>query len=560
MPGRLGTIVLLIVWIAQVVYVAPMTGAEIGFFESTAWVQAEDWRASIVHQTRQLALGQRRGSRRGRGPTCIGRRRIRRIRRRRRRLRQEVIVWRRLKPVLEELVREEPGNQTDGVSSLRLPVQIVVVTPDYSQTLCPDCGGPTKCKRVYYSHPQDINLEQPTVLQVYREVRECRDAACGARFTPELDFVAKKERFTKRAKQKAIASVTEDGMPLERVPQRMWRDFHVRVAKSTVYEWVHAEAEADLGEAEYTQWVTARFSGVVGIDEVHLRDENGKKQYLVVAVDPINDRTILFDLIDGRDSDALKGFLEQLQAMGIDPLVVVTDMWKAYHSAILDVFPEAEHQLCVFHVIQAMMKHTNKAMLAYRRGLPKETDAQKAVRKELWDCRYLLLKASHKLSDQQRKRLEHLLDVHKDTVLPEAHACKEAILALFRESKNKEDARSRRDAIIEQFEDVAGLEKVLNVIRGDDFEQMIVYLDYENLDKTNNDAERENRVYQKGEKVRYRARKTRTRLNYVRIRARQRNQRSVERNDHLRRRKKRRAVFAGRVDALVEQEARGLTA
>jgi transposase len=365
----------------------------------------------IAHQVQQLALGQRCG--RGRRK----RRRVRRIRYRRRRLQQEMIIWRRLKPVLEELVKREQGDQTESVSSFRLPVQIVVVTPDYSQTLCPDCGRPTKCKRTYHSHPQDINLKQPTVLQVYREVRECRDAACGARFTPELDFVAKKERFTKRA-------------------------------KSAVHKWVHEEAEADLGEAEYTKWVTARFSGVVGIDEVHLRDENGKKQYLVVAVDPINDRTILLDLIDSRDSDALKGFLEQLQAMGIDPLVVVTDMWKAYHSAILDVFPEAEHQLCVFHVIQTMMKHANKAMLAYRRELPKETEAQKAVRKELWDCRYLLLKASHKLSDQQRERLEHLLDAHKDTVLPEAHACKEAILELFRESKDKKDARCRRPYVL----------------------------------------------------------------------------------------------------------------
>jgi len=424
----LSNAILLVVWIAQVVCVTPMTGAEVGFFESTAWVQVEDWRASIVHQARQLALGQRCGRRRGRGSACIGRRRVRRIRRRRLLLRQEAIVWRRLKPVLEKLVKEDVAVQASSVSGFRLPVQVVLVTPDYS--------------------PQDINLEQPTVLQVYREVRECCDERCQARIAPELDFVEKEGRFTKRAKQKAIASVTEDGMPLERVPQRMWRDFHVR---------------------------TARFSGVVGIDEVHLHDEDGKKQYLVVAVDPINDRTIPFDLVDSRDGEAIKGFLEQLKAMGVDPLVVVTDMWKAYHSAIPDIFPEAEHQLCVFHVIQAMMKHTNKAMLAYRRELPKETDTQKAVRKELWDCRYLVLKANHKLSAQQRKRLEELLDTHQ-------------------------------------------------------------------------------------EKVRYQARKTRTRLNYVRIRARQRNQRSVERNDRLRRRRKRRAVFAGRADAVVEREARMLAA
>ncbi|RKY55066.1 MAG: hypothetical protein DRP96_13000 [Candidatus Neomarinimicrobiota bacterium] len=497
--------------------------------------------------------------------------RFRRLRRHRRRHRWlSAVAWRKLKRVPERIVQKEIGQaitplmeteaQAGALPGFRLPVQIVVVTPDYSQTVCPDCGGPTKRKRSYHIHPQDVNLEQPTVLQVYREVRKCCDSECGKRFVPELDFMEPRGRFTKRAKQKAIASVTEDGVPPERVPRRMWRDFHVRVAKSTVYEWVHAEAEADLGETEYTQWVVARFSGVVGIDEVHLQDEEGKKQYLVVAVDPINDRTILFDLVDSRDSDALKGFLEQLKGMGIDPQVVITDMWKAYHSAILDVFPEAEHQLCVFHVIQAVMKHTNKAILTYRRGLPRETEAQKAIRKELWDYRYLLLKANHKLSDRERKRLEMILDAHKGTVLPEAYQCKEALLALFRESEDKDDARARRGAILERFGSVPELKKVLDVIRGDDFEQMIVYLDYENLDKTNNNAERENRVYQKGEKVRYRARKTRTRLNYVRLRARQRNQRSAERNDHLRRRKKRRAAFAGRVDAVVEREARRLAA
>lgn len=151
-------------------------------------------------------------------------------------------------------------------------------------------------------------------------------------------------------------------------------------------------------------------------------------------------------------------------------------------------------------------------------------------------------------------------DAHEDTVLPQAYECKEAILALFRESEDKDAARTRRDAILEQFGGVLELKKMLNVIRGNDFEQMIVYLDYENLDKTNNNAEREDRVYQKGEKVRYRARKSHTRLNYVSPRARQRDQRSAERNDHSRRRKKRRVAFAGWVDAVVEWEARRLTA
>jgi len=246
-----------------------------------AWLSGE-WGAILaaIHaQARQPALGSRHGQGR-RKQRCI--RRVRRRRRRHGRL-PAAVAWRQLKPVLEEIVQEassavETEAEPGGLSSFRLPVQIVVVTPDYSQTLCTVCGGPTKCKRSYYSHPQDINLDRPTILQVYREVRECLDPACKERFAPALDFVEKSGRFTKRAKQKAIASVTEDGVPITRVPQRMWRDFHVRVAQSTVHDWVHEEAEADLGETEYTQWVVARFSGVVGIDEVHVRDGNGKKQ------------------------------------------------------------------------------------------------------------------------------------------------------------------------------------------------------------------------------------------------------------------------------------------
>jgi len=525
------------------------------------WLSGEWWPilATIRIQARQPALecGHGQGRRK--------RRRIQRARRRcwRHRRLPSAVAWWQLKPVLEEVVREarplvETEAEPGGVTSLRLAVQIVVVTPDYDQTLCTTCGGPTKYYGSYYNHPQDINLELPTILQVYREVRECLD--CGKRFAPELDFVDESARFTRRAKQKAIASVTEDGMPISRVPQRMWRDFHVRLVKSTVCDWVHEEAEADLGEAEYTQWVVARFSGVIGIDEVHVRDEKGNKQYLVVAVDPINDRTILFDLLDSNDSDALQGFLEKLEEMGIDPLVVITDMWDAYRTALAEVFPDAAHQLCVFHVIKNVMKHTNKAMLAYRRGLPKETKEQKAIRKELWDFRYPLLKANPKLTDKQCDRVEDILRAHQGTVLAEAYYCKEAILALFRESQTKEGARARRDMIVERFGNVPELDKVINLIRGDEFEQMIIYLDYENLDKTNNDAERTNRVYQKGEKVRYRARTTRTRQNYARLQARQRNQRSTHRKERLKRRKKRLAVIAGRIDAVVEREARRLTA
>jgi transposase len=531
------------------------SGAPVG----EPYSRVEEWWAVLAEAEKQSCLLA------GRRPCKRGDKQ--RVKRRGWRARKWLVrlAWRQLKPMLREVVKElvtveQLGTEPKGSAAFCQPMQIVVVTPDYSQTRCEICGGATKCKHSYYSHPQDINLEQPTVLQVYREVRECLDSTCKGRIVPELDFVEKGGRFTKRTKQAVIAAVTEDGVPINRVPQRMWRDFHVRVAASTVHEWVHAAAEADLGEKEYTQWVVVRFSGVIGIDEVHERDENGKKQYLIVAVDPINDRTVRFDLLESNDSETFTHFLEKLKAMGINPQVIITDMWQAYRSAIAEVFPEAVQQLCVFHVIKNVMEHTYEAMLSYRRALPDETEAQKATKRELWDYRYLLLQANPNLTDKQRDLLEDIMHTHQNTVLTQAYYCKEAILALFRKSRTKRGARTRRDIILRRFGDVPELEKVLNLLRGDQFEQMIVYLDYENLDKTNNNAERTNRTYQKGEKTRYRSRTTRTRLNYVKHQARLRNRRSTERNERLKRRKQPLMALANRLDAVAEQEARRLAA
>ncbi len=200
-------------------------------------------------------------------------------------------------------------------------------------------------------------------------------------------------------------------------------------------------------------------------------------------------------------------------------------------------------------------------MLAYRRELSQATAAQKAIRKELWEARYLLLKAAPRLSERQRALVEELLHIHQGITLAEAYYCKEAILALFRESHSQEAARARREMILRRFGHVAALQPVLRLLQdAEAFERPIVYLAYENLYKTNNDAERTNRVYQKGEKGRYRARAPHTRLHYVKLQARQRNRRSVGRAERLKRKQKRRTAFTGRVDAVTERTARRLAA
>ena len=464
-------------------------------------------------------------------------------------------VLRHLKPVLTEALDEaaqssqtrelesgsaveaassQPRVEASGLTQFEQRIEIVVVTPDYTDCRCPQCAGPTKKLRSYYNHPWEADLDHATVLEVYREIRRCR--RCRKKFAPELDFVALDGRYTHRVKRIVVASVIEDGMTVSRVPARMRRDFHLpHLSVASVHQWVQAAAGTVPAEGEYTRWVVERFSGVIGLDEVVLHNAQGDKQYLMVAVDALNQRTIVFDLLDSRDHAAVVSFLHKLKAMGIRPEVVITDMWKAYAGALAEVFPDARQQLCVFHVVQDVMKHVNKAFLTYRRSLPKETVTDKALRQELLDLRYTLLTSSHKLSPAQRERVEDLLRQQAGTLLAEAYYLKEAVLTLFRVSRTPEAARQRRDQIVQRFGHLPQLKAVITLLSGQSFEQMIVYLEYENLDKTNNDVERTNRTYQQGEKRRYRARADQTRLNYVRLQARQRNRQNADRHERLKR-------------------------
>lgn len=427
-----------------------------------------------------------------------------------------------------------PTTPASPLNQFEQRIELVVVKPDYTNSRCPKCGGATEWVKSYHSHPWDAHLDHATVLDVYREIRRCK--TCRKRFAPELDFVDLNGRYTHRVKRMAVAAVVEDGMPIERVPARMKRDFHLpELSGPTVHAWVQAAAGTVPPEGEYTRWVVERFSGVVGLDEVVMRDAHGKKQYLTVAVDALNQRTIVFDLLANRDHDAMVKFLQKLKDMGIRPEVVITDMWKSYAGALAEVFPAARQQLCVFHVVQDVMKHVNKAFLTYRRSLPKETAADKALRQELLDFRYTLLTSAPKLSAAQQERVDEILRQHAGTLLAEAYYCKEAVLTLFRVSRTPAAARQRRDQLVQRFGRIPELKPVITLLSGKPFEDMIVYLDYENLDKTNNDIERTNRTYQHGEDQRYRARTDRTRLNYVKLQARQRNRRNAERNERLKR-------------------------
>ena len=61
-----------------------------------------------------------------------------------------------------------------------------------------------------------------------------------------------------------------------------------------------------------------------------------------------------FTLVASNDQDHMQRFLKNLKAWGLVPEVVVTDGSNLYPELLAKLWPDARHQLCVFHVLKEL--------------------------------------------------------------------------------------------------------------------------------------------------------------------------------------------------------------
>lgn len=162
-------------------------------------------------------------------------------------------------------------------------------------------------------------------------------------------------------------SVLKDGLPFCRVPDRMARDFWVHPSESSIRLWVKRQICALPWKESYEPWVVENFSGVLCVDEVY----QGKIA-LFLAVDPKRDRLVGYQLLRGPVSGAdAADFLGRLRDLGIFPDEIVTDGSSLYPETLAMVWPQAAHQLCLFHQTRNVVKAGGKALRKLMEGLPK---------------------------------------------------------------------------------------------------------------------------------------------------------------------------------------------
>src|SRR5947209_6511258 len=385
---------------------------------------------------------------------------------------------------------------------------------------CPTCGKSGRRKRkLPPRRVRTVAYKAVAYLEITCGEYQARCTCCKTfRNTPE--DVLPRALYDNKVRDLVLERILQDGMNVEQTMKSLAREFLLDLSTGFVYEVLHDHA-CRLDLADHRRNVLKRFSGPLCIDELHLG-----RFILLLATDPISDLPVAFALVDANDQDHMRRFLRNLKNWGLLPQVVVTDGSNLYPAVLAELWPFAEHQLCVFHVLKdinklvldavrrlrSAMKRRGQAGRKKKRGR-KSPKAKAAARRRgptvkekahfVFKHRHLIVKRRENLTASQRDDLVQML-----SYLPELRTLRrfaDRIYWLFDAPKDFHQASCRRAAIVRdpEFQAVPELVKAMEQLSAEKFPKLMAYLNnpLSRRVRTNNHVERTNRMIRFWEKV-----------------------------------------------------------
>jgi hypothetical protein len=395
---------------------------------------------------------------------------------------------------------------------------------------CPHCGKLGRRKATHNRLVRTLAYKQVIVLDVtYGEYRA--RCSCCKTFRTTPPNVEPRALYDNTVRQAVLDRILDDGMSVERVIASMRRDFYLDLSDGFVYDCLDWQARR-LDLADHRRWVLDRFSGTLCIDELHLG-----RTTLLLATDPLQDLPVAFALVSANDSDHMRRFLKNLKAWGLVPEVVVTDGSNLYPEVLAELWPDARHQLCVFHALKELHKHVLDAVRRLRRGLSRRgnrgrkrkrgrppkgrarrrglTDKEKSA--FVFEHRWLVVKKRDRMSERDKADLALMV-----SYLPELKALRDFVdrlEMLFEEGQSEALAWGRHAALLRSgaFLAVPELATAIGMMAAEKFAKMIAFLRSPACRRvrTNNHVERVNRKLRYEEESRYRWRSRRTTVRFV---------------------------------------------
>jgi len=334
-------------------------------------------------------------------------------------------------------------------------------------------------------------------------------------------------RYTTSTRQMVLSLVIDHKMSFTGATNLAKSLLHLPdLADTTVLRW-YREAGGKVDYRGHLERMASVFSGQLALDEVY---DGG--QYVLKATDPLNNLELSCWTGCGcPSSDDVAEALRELCRAGITPSVVVTDGSTIYPKAIAEVWPDAEHQLCVFHFMMGTIKKLHKAFwTAYnampapkkrprgrpkKRGRPRQDKRKRRNRSEVKRAHYLIFKrdgldagGDPRFTEEEQRVLDEALRLCP-ALVPLRRIMKHLFELFGPTTTTHQLAELRRQVILKdaEFADHDGMSSVLKNLRDDNlFAKLTRYLSFENADKTSNHVERENRDFRKRQRSHYRLR------------------------------------------------------
>ncbi len=393
---------------------------------------------------------------------------------------------------------------------------------------CPHCGKAARRKRTCQRQVRTIAYQRIALLDITCGEYRARCACCTTfRTTP--DGVLPKHHYDNQVRQAVLDHILDSHLNAEATLHALRRDSLLDLSTGFVYDCLR-DAARRLDLAEHRRQSLTRFSGTLCVDEIHLGDYT-----LLLATDPPGDFPVAFALVAHNDQEHMRRFLNNLKTWGLRPRVVVTDGSNLYPALLAGLWPQAEHQLCVFHVLKDINQKVLDAVKRRRRHKSRQGRAgrrrgrprRKANRRRrvtakakahfVFKKRHLIVQRREGLSPRQKKELTLLLEY-----IPALRVLRQFCDAVYRlrSDGQSEDQAHRRWAWLQsqrRFQVVPELACALEILRLEQFDKMIAFLrrPVGQRVRTNNHVERTNRKLRYWEKVRYKWRQRKSLVRFL---------------------------------------------
>lgn len=398
---------------------------------------------------------------------------------------------------------------------------------------CPECGKSGRRKRTLIRTVRTVAYKAIAYLEITYGEYAARCGCCTTfRNTPE--GVLPKAKYDNKVRDLILGRILQDGMNIVRALESFRREFHLELSSGFVYDVLRDHA-AQLDMSTHRREVLEHFSGTLCVDELHLG-----RYALLLATDPLNDLPVAFALVDANDQDHMRRFLKNLKTWGLHPQVVVTDGSNLYPAVLKELWSDADHQLCVFHVIKDInklvldavrrlrtaMNRRGKAGRKKKRGRKGAKSKGAAARRGLtvkekahfvFKHRYSIVRRRENLTELEQANLKQMLEYQPELATLRRFA--DRIYWLFDTPKDYHQASCRRSVVVHDsaFQAVPELAKALEQLNPEKFPKLMAYLNnpVSRRVRTNNHVERTNRLFRFLEKVRYKWRRRRTLVRFV---------------------------------------------